>query len=188
MLEPWTLLESEDVFRNRWLHVTLDRFRLPNDREYEYTTIRRDAAGVGVMLLNEQNRLLLEREFRPPVNEVLLQIPGGLTNGDEDPADCIRRELEEETGYLAGKMTYLGAFFNNPASSNSQCMVYLCRDFRPGGAVHRDAAEFMTYDWYDLDWVKARVLDGTIRDRVVICGLSYLWLAGEVDGAPVGAV
>lgn len=182
MLEPWTLLESQDVFRNRWLHVTLDRFRLPNDREYEYTTIRRDAAGVGVMLLDGQNRLLLEREFRPPVNDVLLQIPGGLTNGDEDPADCIRRELEEETGYLAGELRYLGAFFNNPASSNSQCMIYLCRDFQAGGTVRRDAAEFMTVDWYDLDWVKARVLDGTIRDRVVICGLAYLWLAGEIEG------
>ena len=144
------LLESEDVFRNRWLHVTLDRFDFQTTGNMSIQRSGGDAAGVGVMLLDEQNRLLLEREFRPPVNEVLLQIPGGLTNGDEDPADCIRRELEEETGYLAGKMTYLGAFFNNPASSNSQCMVYLCRDFRPGGAVHRDAAEFMTYDWYDL--------------------------------------
>ena len=46
--------------------------------------------------------------------------------------------------------------------------------------MRRDAAEFMTFDWYDLDWVKARVLDGTIRDRVVVCGLAYLWLAGEI--------
>ena len=180
MLEPWTQLGSQDVFRNRWLHVTVDRFRLPNDQEYEYTTIRRDAAGVGVMLLDGENRLLLEREFRPPVAEVLYQIPGGLANGDEDQADCIRRELEEETGYVAGELRYLGTFFNNPASSNSQCLIYLCRDFKVGGTVHRDAAEFMTFDWHDLDWVKARVLDGTIRDRVVVCGLAYLWLAGEI--------
>ena len=92
MLEPWTLLESEDVFRNRWLHVTLDRFRLPNDREYEYTTIRRDAAGVGVMLLDEQNRLLLEREFRPPVNcwSFTSQRSGWLSSVRAFPI-CIRR-------------------------------------------------------------------------------------------------
>lgn len=179
-LEPWSLLESQDVFRNRWLHVTLDRFRLPDDREYEYTTIRREAAGVGVVLMDAAGRVLLEREFRPPVGEILYQIPGGLTNGDEDPADCIRRELEEETGYVAGELRFLGAFYNNPASSNSQCLIYLCRDYRPGGLVRRDAAEFMTFDWHDLAWVKERVLDGTIRDRVVVCALAYLWLAGEI--------
>lgn len=181
MLEPWTLIDSRDVFRNRWLHVTEDRLRLPNDQEYEYTTIRRDAAGVGVVVMDAANRMLLEREFRPPVGEVLYQIPGGLTNGDEDPEACIRRELEEETGYLAGEMRYLGAFFNNPASSNGQCLIFLCRDFAAGGSVRRDTAEFMTFDWYDLDWVKTRVQDGTIRDRVVICALAYLWLAGEAD-------
>lgn len=179
-LEPWSLLESQDVFRNRWLHVTLDRFRLPDDREYEYTTIRREAAGVGVVLMDAAGRVLLEREFRPPVGEILYQIPGGLTNGDEDPADCIRRELEEETGYVAGELRFLGAFYNNPASSNSQCLIYLSRDYQPGGLVRRDAAEFMTFDWHDLAWVKERVLDGTIRDRVVVCALAYLWLAGEI--------
>ncbi|MEZ4769654.1 MAG: NUDIX hydrolase [Caldilineales bacterium] len=181
MLEPWTHLESQDVFRNRWLHVTVDRFRLPNDQEYEYTTIRRDAAGVGVAVLDERNRMLLEREFRPPVGEVLYQIPGGLTNGDEDPADCIRRELEEETGYVAGQLHFLGEFYNNPASSNSRCLIYLCRDARPGGNVRRDAAEFMTFDWYDLDWVKARAGRHDPRDRVVVCALAYLWLAGEIE-------
>ena len=79
---------------------------------------------------------------------------------------------------LAGKLYYLGRFWNNPATSNGECLVYLCRDFRQVGAAEHDVAEFLAWDWYDLDWVKERIKDGVIRDRVVVCGLAYLWLNG----------
>ena len=92
----------------------------------------------------------------------------------------MRRELREETGLLAGELHYLGNFWNNPASSDGACHLFLCRDYRNGAITEHDRAEFITWDWYDLDWVKARVADGGIRDRVVVCALAYLWLAGEI--------
>ena len=181
MIQPWEQLESVVAFHNRWLHVTLDAVRLPNGQTYEYTTIHRDSAGVAAVVLNEHNQLLLEREYRHPVGEVAYQLPGGLAAPGENPAQCIRRELREETGVLAGELRYLGRFWNNPATSNGECLVYLCRDFRIDRVVQHDSAEFLVWDWYDLTWVKRAILDGTIRDRVVVCGLAYLWLAGAVD-------
>lgn len=180
MVEPWQLLATRDGFRNRWLHVTLDTARLPDGDVYEYTTIRRDKAGTAVAVFNPQGQLLLEQEYRLPVGEVVYQIPGGLVDIGEDPTDSMRRELREETGLLAGELHYLGKFWNNPASSDGACHLFLCRDYRNGDVTEHDRAEFITWDWYDLDWVKARVLDGSIRDRVVVCALAYLWLAGEI--------
>lgn len=180
MVEPWQLLETRDGFRNRWLHATLDTLRLPDGGVYEYTTIRREKAGVAVAVLNPRGQLLLEQEYRWPVAQVVYQIPGGLVDTDEDLVDSMRRELREETGLLAGELRYLGSFWNNPASSNGQCHVFLCRDFEDGNATQHDLAEFITWGWYDLAWVKARVQDGSIRDRVVVCALAYLWLAGEI--------
>jgi ADP-ribose pyrophosphatase len=181
MLEPWKLVSRQDAFRNRWLHVTLDTLQLPNGQAYEYTTILRAQVGVAAAVLDPHGRLLLEREYRPPVGEVIYQVPGGLAEPGEDPVQCIRRELREETGLLADRFRYLGVFWNNPATSNGRCLLYLTRSARPSGQLRRDASEFIEWDWYDLDWVKARILDGTIKDRVVICALAYLWLTAEIE-------
>lgn len=180
MIEPWQLLATRDGFRNRWLHVVLDSVRLPDGNIYEYTTIRRDKAGVAVAVLNPDGQLLLEQEYRLPVGQVIYQIPGGLVDVGEDPAAGIRRELREETGLVAGELRYLGSFWNNPASSDGQCHLFACRDYQEGDAARHDPAEFIGWDWYDMDWVKAGVVNGAIRDRVVICALAYLWLAGEI--------
>lgn len=181
MLEPWPVLARREVFRNRWLRVTLDRVGLPNGQVYEYTTIHRDQVGVGAVVLNDQNQLLLEQEYRHPVGQVVYQLPGGLAGSDEDPVDCIRRELREETGLLAGELRYLGSFWNNPAISNGLSLLYLCRDVRPTEQTNRDPAEFIRWNWYEVAWVKQRVLDGTIKDRVVISALAFLWLAGIIS-------
>lgn len=180
MVEPWQLIETRDGFHNRWLHVTLDMVRLPNAAHYEYTTIRRDKPGVAVAVIDGQGRLLLEREYRLPVDEVVYQLPGGLADVDEDLAVGMRRELREETGILAGPLRHLGCFWNNPASSNGQCHLFLCREFQTGLPPDHDAAEFLSWEWRELSWVKTAVADGRIRDRVVLCALAYLWLAGEI--------
>lgn len=180
MVEPWQLLATREGFHNRWLHVTLDTARLPDGQVYEYTTIRRAKAGAAVAVFNRQGQLLLEQEYRLPVGQVIWQLPGGLVDPGEDPAAGMRRELYEETGLLAGELRHLGCFWNNPASSDGQCHIFLCRDYQEGSATQHDQAEFIAWGWYDLDWVKARVMDGCIRDRVVLCALTYLWLAGEL--------
>ena len=181
MLEPWKLVDRRDAFRNRWLHVTLDTLRLPNGQAYEYTTILRKQVGVAAAVLDQRGCLLLEREYRPPVGEVIYQIPGGLAEASEDPVQCIRRELKEETGLLAEEFRYLGTFWNNPATSNGRCLVYLTRNAQPSVKPNPDDPEFIEWDWHDLGWVKARIRDGTIKDRVVICTLAYLWLAAEIE-------
>jgi ADP-ribose pyrophosphatase len=178
-VDPWQLLASRTGFRNRWLHLTLDTVRLPNGQTYEYTSIHRREAGVAVAVLDGRNWLLLEREYRHPVGQVIYQLPGGLAGSSEDLAASIRRELQEETGLVAGELRHLGSVWNNPASSDGECHVFLCRDAEPGGTVQRDGAEFIAWDWYPLDWVRDRVRDGTIRDRVVICALAYLCLEDD---------
>ncbi len=180
MVQPWQIIASQEAFHNRWLHVTIDTVQLPNGQLYDYTTIRRDKAGVAAVVFNERGQILLEQEYRLPVGEVIYQLPGGLADAEEDPVECIRRELQEETGLWAGQVSYLGSFWNNPASSNSLSIVYVCRDVQATGKTNHDTAEFVTWEWYDLEWIKARVLDGTIRERVVICALAYLWLTGQI--------
>lgn len=183
MVQAWQVIETQPVFHNRWLNVMVDRVKLPNEQIYEYTTIRREKIAVGVVVLNERNQLLLEQEYRHPVGQVIYQLAGGLADPGEAAEACGRRELLEETGLVAGELRYLGSFWNNPAISDGTCQLYLCRDVRPTGVASQDVAEFIAWDWHDLAWVKARIMDGTIKDRVVICALAYLWLADECNQA-----
>ena len=180
MLHSWELLNSTDAFHNRWLHVTLDTVRLPDGHSYEYTTIRRDSVGVAAVVLNEHNQLLLEQEYRHPVGEVAYQLPGGLNATGEDPVKCIRRDSREETGVLAGSLVFLGRFWNNPATSNGECLVYLCREFRQEGASQARCGGVPLVGLVRPGLGQGEDRRRHIRDRVVICGLAYLWLGGMI--------
>ncbi len=176
----WQEVSSTEAFHNRWLHITLDTVRLPNGQTYEYTTIRREVQGVGVIGFNAQGQVLLQREYRHPVSQVIWQIPGGLTSPGEEPALCAARELREETGYAAEALDYLGSFWDNPALGNAINHLFVGRNLHPVSPGERDEAEFMSNHWVDVAWLKRAIADGTIKDRVVVCAVAHLWLRGEL--------
>lgn len=175
-VDHWEEVSSTEAFHNRWLRITLDTVRLPDGQTYEYTTIRREVEGVGVIGFDGQGRVLLQREYRHPVGQVIWQVPGGLTNPGEDRTVCAARELREETGYEAESLEYLGSFWDNPALGNAINHLFLGRNLRPTGATARDETEFLSNHWVDVAWLKQAVLDGTIKDRVVVCALAYILL------------
>ncbi len=177
-INAWELVDSREAFHNRWLHVTLDTVRLPDGRTYEYTNVHRDVAGVGIVGLNAAGEILLQQEYRHPVGQVVWQVPGGLANPGEDLLVCAARELREESGYQAESLEYLGAFWDNPGLGNAISHLVLARNLQPVGGQHPDEAEIVSSHWVTLPWLKQAVADGTIKDRVVICALAYLWLRG----------
>lgn len=178
MLPTWQTLATTTAFANRWLTVLLDRVRLPDGREYEYTRIHRDAQGVGVVALDAEGRLLLEQEYRHAVGAVIWQLPGGLYDPDEPPLAAAQRELREETGYEAASWSPLGDFHDNPALTNAINRLYLARDLRLVAPPAPDHAEFVTTAWHDRAWLRAAIQRGEITDRTVLCALALLW-AGE---------
>ncbi len=177
-LTSWQRLRSRTAFSNQWLSVELDDVRLPNGQVYEYTLIRRLADGVAVFAFDDQQRLLLEQEYRYPVDQVIWQLPGGLVDAHEDPLTAIQRELAEETGYEAEVWEYLGAFWANPALGEAKIHLYLAQKLRPTGRVELDPAEFITTAWRSWEWVKEAVRKGEIRERVILAGMGMLMARG----------
>ena len=76
----WRQIESRRLLKNRWMEVYVDRVELPNGQLYDYTLIRRNADGVAALVFDDAGRLLLEQEYRYPVQEVIWQLPGGLVD------------------------------------------------------------------------------------------------------------
>lgn len=176
--QPWRRLESRKVLDNRWMEVYIDRVELPDGQPYDYTVIRRFADGVAALVFDEENRLLLEREYRYPVDEVIWQLPGGLLAPGEEPLAAMQRELAEETGYVAESWEYLGAFWDNPALTAMKIHLFLARGPHNSADTHFDRAEFLEVTWRSWDWVKEAVRTGEIQERVLLSGLGMLLARG----------
>jgi ADP-ribose pyrophosphatase len=183
MLEPWRTLASAVPFENRWLRIVVDQVELPSGRQYEYTRLQPAGVGVGIIGFDPAGRVLLEREYRHGVGDIIWQIPGGFANPGEELAAAGLRELQEETGYgirsvTADNLRYLGVIWDNPAMGTAQSHIYAAWGLELVGAVNRDRFEQMTLHWESQAWLKEAVRSGEIRDRVVVAAVAYLLLNG----------
>jgi 8-oxo-dGTP pyrophosphatase MutT (NUDIX family) len=181
----WQTLATNGVYRSRWAGVSIDTVLLPNGATYEYTRIERAGIGVGVIGRNPAGEILLEREYRHGVGEVVWQIPGGLADEGEDLQAAGLRELAEETGYAPAVVNgdtvrYCGAVWDNPGMGTAISHIYRVKGLVPTAETHPDAGEFVSLHWVTPLWLKDAVRNGTIRDRVVVAAVAYLLLEGEL--------
>lgn len=118
-------LSSESIFDGVVLHVRRDEVTLPNGREAVREYVHHIGA-VAILPLTDEGEVILERQFRYPYGDVLVEIPAGKLNSpEEDPRKAALRELREETGAVAADLTYLGDFYGSPAILDERIRLYL---------------------------------------------------------------
>lgn len=139
---PWELLGEELGFE-RFLSVRLRRYRMPDGREVEWDVFGREAginAGVTVLPLTPEGRIVTIRMFRAGPDSVVTNLPGGLVEPGEDVAVAGARELEEETGYTCETLDVVGWQWSG-ASSTFRKYVAIARGCRPDGKQQLDETE-----------------------------------------------
>ncbi len=165
---PPELLREERIggatyFEGSILTLRLDTVRLPNGREAKREAVFHRGA-VAVLPLLSSGEVLLEEQYRYPHDRVFLEIPAGkLDSADEDPLAAARRELREETGYLAGRMIPLGEFIPSPAILSEKLHLFLALDLTEGER-ELDEDEFLSVRRMPLSELVSAVLDGLIPD------------------------
>lgn len=164
-----TELESEAVFRGRLLDVHRDRVRLPDGKEAIREYIRHPGAVVVVALLPD-GKLVLERQYRYPLRKAFLELPAGKIDPGEDILSCARRELREETGYVAEQWQYLGVMHPCIGYSDERIEIFLARNLEHVGAS-LDEEEFLEIHTLDVDEAERAVHDGRITDGKSIAAL-----------------
>ena len=154
---------SELIFDGKILHLYRDDICLPNGQPADREVIRHVGA-VCVIPLTDDGRVVMERQFRYPVDEVILEIPAGKLNyKEEDHESAIRRELEEETGYTAKELILLGKFYPACAYSDETIWMYLAKGLEKGER-HLDEDEFLDVELIPLTDLVKQVMDGSIPD------------------------
>ena len=154
---------SKLVFDGKILHLYHDDVALPNGEPAQREVIRHIGA-VCVIPVTDDGLAVMERQYRYPIDQVILEIPAGkLDSRDEDPELAARRELEEETGYTAKEWIPLGLFYPACAYSDEAIRMYLAKGLTKGES-HRDADEFLDVELIPLKELARQVLAGEIPD------------------------
>lgn len=126
-------LERESVFEGRILHVHRDRVRLPGGGLAEREVADHPGA-VAILPVTPAGRIVLVWQFRQAARRALLEIPAGKLAPGEAAEACARRELREETGYEAGRLTALGRLMPSPGFSGEWLTLFVAEDLTPGPA------------------------------------------------------
>ena len=169
---------SEDVFDGVILHVKRDTVTLSNGKPAVREVIRHIGA-VCVIPVTEDNKVIMERQYRYPLDRVILEIPAGkLDAPDENRLSAIQRELREETGYTADEWTELGDFHPAPAYSDEYITMYMARGLHKG-RQSLDADEFLDVYAIPLSDLVEDVMAGRISDvKTQVCILKAARILG----------
>jgi ADP-ribose pyrophosphatase len=173
-------ISSKEIFKGLLLHVKKDEVMLENGRKSFREYVLHPGA-VAVVPILDDNKVVLVKQFRYPIGKQLLEIPAGKFDfKDEDPLECAKRELKEETGFDAKDYLYLGYIHTTPGFSNEVIHLYLARDLESGQS-NPDEDEIIDVEIEDFNTVLQKCISGEITDAKTIAGIfkAYFILRSE---------
>ena len=174
-----TSLGSRTVYQGNFLRVLRDEVRLPDGKQATREYIVHPGAVMVVPLLDD-GRLLMERQYRYPMQRVMLEFPAGKLDAGETPLACGQRELLEETGHRAAEWACAGMLHNAIAYSDEVIHIFFARGLKPGARA-LDEGEFLDLVEHTPAELDALAASGQLTDAKSLIGLLWLsrWQRGE---------
>ncbi|HLX54123.1 MAG TPA: NUDIX hydrolase [Aquella sp.] len=178
------LINSTEIASGKWIKITHDTVKLPNGKT-AFREYIKHPGGVGIIAITENNQIVLEYQYRHPVESIMLEIPAGKLDPKEDPLDAAKREFQEETGYSAKTWLRLGSCLPCIAYSTDRIIYYLAQDLVTG-APKLDEGEFLETILMDVDECFDRAYQGEITDGKTLAGLMLYqgYLFGKLKVSP----
>ncbi len=174
-------VSSRRVYEGKVINVDRDRVRFPDGSEGELEMVRHPGASAVIPFLTDPEgddpQILLIKQYRYAAEDFIYEIPAGKLDGDEDPADCARRELQEETGCTAARIEHLYTFYTTPGFTDERIHAFMATGLARGDVKH-EKDEFMSLETVTLSRALELIKIGEINDAKT--ALSILYAAGFV--------
>lgn len=173
-MRSWRVTHRETLFSHRLFDLRRESLTAETEVVSTREALTLDAPSwVNVIALLPEERVLLVRQWRYGIGAPTLEIPGGMVE-NEDPQAAAGRELREETGYRAGRLTYLGEVEPNPAFITNHCLTFVAEDLERIGEPEGDGEEELAVEIVALAEVPRLIVSGAIRHALVIAAF-YLF-------------
>ena len=178
---PWTRLASREVYRNPWIRVREDKVLNPNGGEGIYGLVQFRNRAVAIIPLDNNGYTWLVGQYRYATDGYSWELPMGGHPLDQDPRQGALRELHEETGLTAGRLTELMRCELSNSVTDELGIAYVAQQLEAGQTAF-DPTEQLTLKHLPFDEALAMTLDGRIRDLFSIAALQQLALRREEFG------
>ena len=172
-MKPEKTLSRKVVFAGRAVKLRVDTIQMPDGRQTTREIVEHGAC-IAVVAVDMDNNILLVSQYRDAVGKELLEIPAGGVDPGEDVETAVKREMQEETGYLPQKLVKLGGYYLAPGYSTEYLHLYLAKDLVPGRLVAEDT-ESITVVKVPVSRISKVLTSGKITDGKSIAGL-YMFL------------
>jgi len=140
MAKPEKKLASQQIYQGHAVNMRVDTVEKADGRKTTRDVVEHSDC-IAVVVLDEQDKVLLVRQFRHPVNRFLLEIPAGGIDPGEEPIDSVRRELQEEIGYFPKKIDELGGFYSIPGYGTEYLHCFVATDLVPSRLMAEDTED-----------------------------------------------
>lgn len=167
-------IRRETIYNGKIIDVVVDDVLVPNGKMAKRELVFHHG-GVGILAITKEEKMILVKQFRKPLEKSILEIPAGKIEKDEtDPLGTAKRELEEETTYQAGSIKEIAKFVPSPGFSNELLYLYEARDLvKVANPLPQDEDEFLELIEVSLEEAKEKVASGEICDAKTMYAILY---------------
>ena len=166
-------LARKTVMPGKVVDLCQDTVRLPDGKIEQWDFVHhKKGCGAAIVPVLPDGRILLVRQYRPAVGEEVLELPAGGRDGEESLTETATRELLEETGYRAERLTFLCRARTAVAWCDEYTEVYLAEDLQKTPSRHLDEAEDIRMEIHTKEELLAMIAEGTLSDAKTIAGIA----------------
>ncbi len=171
-------IKSEIVYEGRIFKIRKHEVECVNGK-IGYRDVLEHSGGAVMLGIKDDGNILMVKQYRKPLERVVLELPAGKIDPGEDPLTTARRELREETGYIPSEVKHLVTYTPTCGYSAEKLHIYLCTGLTAGETDFDDTEDIDTYE-YSADVLIDMILNGEIEDGKTIIGILFARQAGII--------
>ena len=173
-IQKWRKISSRHILDHPRMQLVEDEVELPSGKKIQY--LRQEYSGRGgvIVICRKGDKILVQREYSYPVDEILWQFPGGKIEADETPEQAATRELAEESGIKAENAKCIGWFYPDNRRTNARLFVVECDYVTDDEKARPDDTEFIKSEWIENSQISQMIRRGEVRNYAMLAAWGML--------------